>query len=251
MKCHNCNHSFTGNFCSNCGQKEIANTRLRFSEIVKDFFDNVFNVHKGWFFTFWSLLIHPGAVGKSYIAGQRKKYTNPSRYLIIAIAIQAFLDYWVLHPELIEQPDFVNFPFLSEYINKNMAFWNHTLATKYALIHNLSMILIFPLAFMGLFKRLKYNGTELLIVNFYYFATGLIVTLMAILTCKQLVGSNLNTPLIITVTFLYVIWANMSFFSEVNFLNRLLKIFIAVLLFMLIRVFFLVYLLSILFPIVT
>ena len=250
MTCNNCQNKYSGKFCSNCGQRDIANNRLKFSEIINDFFDNAFNIHKGLFFTFWTLIINPGKVGRSYIAGQRKKFTNPARYLIIAIAIQAFFDYWFLQPELTQQPDFVNFSFLSENVNENMAFWNHTLATKYALIHNLSMILIFPTIFIFLFKRLEYNFTELLTVNFYYFSSGLIVTLIAILTYGLLFESGMKTPVIILVTFLYVIWANMSFFNEVTFWKRLLKILIAVFLFMIIRVFFMIYILSILFPIV-
>ena len=250
MNCNNCQNKYSGKFCPNCGQRDVANNRLKFSEIINDFFDNAFNIHKGLFFTFWTLIINPGKVGRSYIEGQRKKFTNPARYLIIAIAIQAFFDYWFLQPELTQQPDFVNFSFLSEKVNKNMAVWNHTLATKYALIHNLSMILIFPAIFVFLFKRLKYNFTELLTINFYYFSSGLIVTLIAILTYGQLFESGMKTPLIILVTFSYVIWANMSFFNEVKFWNRLIKILIAVFLFMLIRVFFLIYILSVLFPII-
>jgi len=155
VNCNNCQNKYSGKFCPNCGQRDIANNRLKFSEIINDFFDNAFNIHKGLFFTFWTLIVNPGKVGKSYIKGQRKKFTNPARYLIIAIAIQAFLDYWFLQPELTQQPDFVNFSFLSEKVNKNMAFWNHTLATKYSLIHNLSMILIFPAAFVLSFQKIK------------------------------------------------------------------------------------------------
>lgn len=250
MNCKNCQNTYAGKFCSNCGQRDIANKRLRFSEIISDFFDNAFNIHKGLFYTFWNLLVNPGKVGKSYIEGRRKEFTNPARYLIIAIAIQAFIDYWFLQPELTQQPDFINFSFISEEINKNMAFWNHTLATKYSLIHNLSMILIFPATFVFLFKKLKYNFTELLTINFYYFSSGLIVTLFTLLTYGQFFKNKMETPLIIGVTFSYVIWANMSFFNEVKFWNRLIKVLIAVFIFMLIRVFFMIYFLSILFPIV-
>ena len=250
MNCNNCNNNYSGRFCSNCGQRDIANNRLKFSEITSDFFDNAFNIHKGLFFTLWTLIINPGKVGKSYIEGQRKKFTNPARYLIIAIAIQAFLDYWFLRPGLTQQPDFVNFVFLSEDVNKSMAFWNYTLATKYTLMHNLSMILIFPAAFIFLFKKLKYNFTELLVINFYYFSNGLIITLIVLLTYSQLFESRMKTPFIILVTFSYVIWANMSFFKEVKFWNRLVRVLIAVFLFILIRVFFMIYILSVLFPIV-
>jgi hypothetical protein len=250
VNCKNCQNKYSGKFCSNCGQRDIANNRLKFSEIISDFFDNAFNIHKGLFFTFWSLIVSPGNVGKSYIEGQRKIFTNPARYLIIAVAIQAFLDYWFIQPELTQQPDFINFSFLSEKVNTTMAYWNHTLATKYSLIHNLSMILIFPVAFLFLFKRLKYNFTELLTINFYYFSTGLVLTVFTIFTYAHLFENDLKTSFIIGITFSYIIWANMSFFKEVKFWSRLFRIFLAILLFMFIRVFFMIYVLSIIYPIV-
>lgn len=247
--CKNCKTDFSGSYCSNCGQRDIANYRLKFKDAVNDFADNAFNIHKGLFYSFWNLIIKPGIVGRAFIAGQRKRFTNPVRYLIIAVALQAFMDYWVLNPELNEQPDFINFTFLSDGVNNSMAHWNLTLATKYALIHNLSMILIFPAAFLVLFKKLKYNFTELLTVNFYYFSTGLILTLLTIVVFYMTTGNGLPVPAIILVTMSYVVWSNMSFFNNVKFLERLLKVLTAMLFFMLFRVFFVVYLLSVLFPI--
>lgn len=248
MKCNNCQHNYSENFCGHCGQRAVANKRLQFSDIISDFFDNAFNIHKGLFFTFWNLIIKPGKVGNDYIAGQRKKYTNPVRFLIIAIAIQAFVDYWFLHPELTQQPDFINVPFLSDTINESMAYWNHTLATQYALIHNLTMIFIFPIIFIWLFKKLKYNFTELLAVNFYYFSAGLIIVLLIILAFSLFNTSILPKVVIILTTLSYTVWANMQFFKKVSFWSRIFKVFIALLIFMLVRVFLLVYVLSILFP---
>ena len=248
-KCKNCQTVFEGNFCSNCGQRDISNNRLKFSDTIADFFDNVFNIHKGLFYTFWNLIIKPGEVGLAYIGGQRKKFTNPVRYLIIAVAIQAFLDYWFIHPELNQQPDFLYFPFLSENINSSMAIWNQTLAIKYSFIHNLSMILIFPISFLVLFKKLRYNFTELLTVNFYYFSTGLILTISTILFYSQIFGHQMPTAVIILITMSYVIWTNMNFFKKVKVWERLLKVLTAMVFFMFFRVFLVVYVLSLLFPI--
>jgi hypothetical protein len=248
VTCNNCNTTYSGSFCSNCGQRAIANKRLKFKDIVNDFVDNAFNIHKGLFYTFWNLIIKPGMVGRTFISGQRKRFTNPVRYLIIAVAIQAFMDYWFLNPELTEQPDFISFTFLSESVNNSMAHWNHILATQYSLIHNLTMIFIFPAACLVLFKKLKYNFTELLTVNFYYFSTGLILTLFTIIAFYVITGNSIPVPAIILATMSYVIWSNMSFFNNVRFLNRLLKVLTAMLFFMLFRVFFVVYILSVLFP---
>ncbi|MBT8288380.1 MAG: DUF3667 domain-containing protein [Flavobacteriaceae bacterium] len=250
MDCKNCSHTYDGKFCPNCGQNSRANKKLVFSELVNDFFDNVFNVNKGLPYTFFNLIVNPGMVGRAYILGKRKRFTNPVRYLIIAVAIQAFIDYWFIHPELTEQPDFFYFSFLTERINDNMAIWNHTLATKYAFIHNISMILIFPMAFLVLFKKYGFNFTELLTVNFYYFSTGLILTISTILIFDQIIMINLPVPFIIMVTLGYVVWSNMKFFDSVSFWERLLKVVLALFIFMIIRVFFVVYVLSIIFPVI-
>lgn len=250
MKCHNCQYNYSEKYCPNCGQRAVANRRLQFSDIISDFFDNAFNIHKGLLFTFWNLIKQPGNVGSAYISGQRKKYTNPVRFLIIAIALQAFVDYWFIHPELTQQPDFINISFLSDEINKSMAFWNHTLATQYSLIHNLTMIFIFPLVFTFLFKKLKYNFTELLAVSFYYFSAGLVIILALILAFDMFSDTTLPKAVIIIITMLYITWTNMHFFGKVPFWKRFLKVLIALLIFMLVRVFLLVYLLSILFPLI-
>lgn len=248
-KCNNCSRNFDGNYCSHCGQRSIANERLNFKVVFNDFLDNVFNIHKGLIHTFWRLIINPGEVGRQYIEGRRKMYTNPVRYLIIAIAIQAFLDYWFIHPEMTKKPDFINFAFLSENLNESMALWNHTLATKYSLVHNLSMILIFPATFLFLFRKQRYNFTELLTINFYFFSNGLILTVTSIFLFLQVAALHLPIPIIIAITMSYVIWTNMSFFNEVAFWKRISKIIIAMLIFMIFRVYLMVYLLSLFFPI--
>lgn len=247
-KCKNCLTDFKGHFCSKCGQRNISNKRLKFYDIVADFFDNVLNLHKGLFYTFWNLIIKPGEVGLAYIGGQRKRFTNPVRYLIIAVAIQAFLDYWFIHPELNRQPDFLEFPFLSENTNKSMAIWNHTLAVKHSFLHNLSMILIFPISFLVIFRKLKYNFTELLTVNFYYFSTGLILTISTILIYVLSFDHPLPIPIIILITMSYVIWTSMDFFKEVKFWERIIKVLTAMVIFIFFRVFLVVYILSLLFP---
>jgi hypothetical protein len=246
-KCQNCNKNFTGNFCSACGQRDIANQRLQWGEVVSDFLDNFFNLDKGFLFTFWQLLKKPGTVGRSFIRGERKKYTNPIRYLIIAVAIQAFMDYWFLQAEPGSNVEFFNIPFLSEETNERMAVINHLMATKYAFIHYCSMIILFPAIFYLIFRKLHYRYIELLTINFYYFATSLLIILI-ILTGGLSLNIFIPIPVIILTTMGYIFWCNFLFYSDVSRLKRFLFLLISIVLFMLIRVFLLIYLLSIFFP---
>lgn len=132
MKRNNCNNfgtDYYGNFCFNFGQVDSANNKLAFSNIAKDYFDNTFNIHKGFFFTFWNLIIQPSKVAKSYIRVKRKTYTNPTRYLVIALAALATIEYWTQINEVINNDNFEGFSFLSEELNNSARQWDLRLLT--------------------------------------------------------------------------------------------------------------------------
>ena len=246
--CRNCQELFEGNYCFNCGQREIANHRIKFTEVMKDFFDNSFNLHKGFFYTFWSLIIEPGEVGRAYIAGRRKAYTNPTRFLIIAVAVQAFIDYWFQTPEALEKSGFFTFPFLSDTLNDSMEIWNYMLSIDYALANNLFQVFVLPAIFYVLFKRLGYNFTELLTINFYYAGVFLLIV-MPLIAINKIVFDHLVTVKSFVIFYIiYYLWATLSFFRDVPFLKRLTKIIFALFIAFIIRIFVLPILLSVFFP---
>ena len=144
QKCKNCQNIFDGAYCHNCGQRDIGNQRLQMGEVINDFFDNIFNLHKGFLFTFWNLIIIPGSVAHSYINGKRKTFTNPTRYMVIALAFQTFIDYWFKTTDVIKNETYYTFSFLSNSLNKSMEIWNIKLAVEYILLTNLFMIILIP-----------------------------------------------------------------------------------------------------------
>lgn len=245
--CNNCHQPFIGNYCSHCGQRDIANQRLQMVEVVNDFFDNTFNFHKGFFYTFWNLMITPGKVAHSYINGQRKLFTNPTRYMVIALAFQTFVDYWFKTTEVIENDPYFYFSFLSAEINKSMELWNVRFAVEYILFSNLFMIVVMPGLFHFLFKYLSYNYTELLATSFYFIPSILFITMPFLFITKVVLGINVSKDIIIMLFISYMIWSNLSFFKSVPFWPRLLKILIAIIIFMILRIFFLPYLFTLIY----
>lgn len=237
IKCKNCQNSFTGNFCSNCGQRHIGNKRLQMREVINDFFDNTFNLHKGFFFTMWKLLITPGKVAHAYINGQRKSFSNPTRYMVIALAFQTFIDYWFKTTDIIENETYFYFSFLSEELNKSMQIWNVKLAVEYILLTNLFMIVLLPALFYFAFKALKLNYTELLTTSFYFFSTILFITMPFLFITKVLIGIYVSKEVIIVIFMSYLLWSNMQFFNKIHIWKRLLKIVLVIAVFMAIRVF--------------
>jgi len=246
--CKNCNQSFEGNFCSNCGQRKIANKRLHIKEVIVDFFDNTFNIHKGFFFTLWNLFIKPGKVAQAYIDRKRKSYTNPTRFMVVGLAFQTFIDYWFQTTEIIKQDDYFYFSFLSEAMNTSMEIWNVKLAVEYILLTNLFNIVLFPFLLYITFKPLKYNYTELLSASFYYIPTILFITMPFLFVTKVLMGIYVSKEVIILIFVGYLFWSFLYLFKKMVFTQRLLRLVLAIGLFMLIRTLFLPFLLSYFYP---
>ena len=226
--CKNCNQTFEGNFCNTCGQRKIGNKRLHMKEVFLDFLDNTFNLDKGFFFTLWNLLIKPGKVAQSYINGQRKAFINPTRFMVIGLAFQTFIDYWFKTPEIIKQDDYFYFSFLSEAMNTSMEIWNVKLAVEFILLTNIFNILFFPVLLYLLFKPLKYNYTELLSTSFYFFPAILFIVMPFLFVTKVLLDVHVTKEVIIIIFTSYLFWSYLSFFTSMKFSQRIFRFFIAV-----------------------
>ena len=247
--CNNCGTNYEGNFCFNCGQIKSANHRLVISSIVKDFFDNTFNIHKGFFYTFWNLIIHPSKVSKSYIQGKRKSYTNPTRYLVIALAALAFMEYWAQMNEVINNDSFEGYPFLSDRLNNSARLWDLRLLTDWTLLGNLLEALVFPLGFYWLFKKLKYNYSELLVFSFYLISNSIFITILLVGFPKLLLSYNSPTLFVFGTIIAYYVYALFNFFKEIPLIRRITFIFIGLIIFFALRFLLIPMILALLFPI--
>ena len=92
MVCKNCNASFEGKFCSNCGQPASIH-RLTIRHFLHELFHAMTHADKGFLLLARELLIRPGYVAREYVDGKRKKYFNPLSFLVITAAISAFVTY--------------------------------------------------------------------------------------------------------------------------------------------------------------
>ncbi len=85
--CLNCGDPLTGRFCSRCGQS--ASTRaLTIRTVLSDALDHIFGYESLLFRTFLELNYTPGIVARRYVDGQRKRYTNPLKYCLLAATIE-------------------------------------------------------------------------------------------------------------------------------------------------------------------
>ena len=90
--CANCGDPRIGDFCPQCGQKQLSE-RLKFWELVTNLFSRLTDIEAGLFHTFWSLCRNPGRVARDYVSGKQRPYTNPLTYFFIAATTQ-ILAFW-------------------------------------------------------------------------------------------------------------------------------------------------------------
>ena len=87
LTCKNCDHQFTGKFCSNCGQsvKELERP-IRF--MIADFMGTIITFDTRLIKTLVTILFKPGCLTIDFLAGKRARYMPPFRfYLFISFVM--------------------------------------------------------------------------------------------------------------------------------------------------------------------
>ncbi len=210
-QCLNCETTYTGNFCPECGQKKNTH-RYTFSAILHDIPHSVFHIDKGLFFTFKELLIRPGKTIKSFIEGKRINYFLPFAYLFLLSAISSFTEHQadqLLHL----QKDF------------NLALFPKVAAF---FVHYPALVLVAMIPIISLWSWIfnldtKYNYWENFIMNTYLVAQFnlfyILNSLIVISTHKHI---HTVTPTILAFMG-YVTFAYLQFFNHKFSFGRLFK----------------------------
>ena len=85
--CRNCGAALAGHYCSQCGQRETGR-ELRFSDLISEFFGEIFTWDSRIWRTLAPLLFRPGFLTTEFMAGRRARYVPPLRlYLIISFIL--------------------------------------------------------------------------------------------------------------------------------------------------------------------
>jgi Protein of unknown function (DUF3667) len=77
------------NYCPGCGynfKPQRITTKLLLSQVYK-----AFDLDFGILYTLHALFYQPGETLRSYLAGERKRITNPFRFYLLALVLQGFL----------------------------------------------------------------------------------------------------------------------------------------------------------------
>ncbi|TNE62792.1 MAG: DUF3667 domain-containing protein [Alphaproteobacteria bacterium] len=85
-RCTNCGSSLNGPFCHICGQKD-DNIERPIWTFLMDMLDNILQADSKILRSLYFLLLLPGGLTRSYMGGQRARFTPPLRlYLLVSVA---------------------------------------------------------------------------------------------------------------------------------------------------------------------
>jgi RNA polymerase subunit RPABC4/transcription elongation factor Spt4 len=126
--CKNCEHTFQGNFCPNCGQKaETSEIDLHF--IVHEVPHSAFHINKGIFYTIKELSLRPGKTIRAFIAGKRIYHFPPLTYVILMSTIYLLIKGLQVHF------GFDELKHSQEFVRKHQLAFFISIIPSYALIY--------------------------------------------------------------------------------------------------------------------
>lgn len=206
--CKNCNHTFTGNYCNNCGQAAETH-RLDFHYLAHDIQHGLFHIDRGIFYTAKELFTRPGNSIREFIDGKRVNHFKPISLLIILASVYGVL-YHSFHIHLMANtPD----------SKLNLTEFNEWTATHFAWI-TLATVPIYTLGTYLCFRKQGYNVFEFFILNTFKAAQRL----LAHIALFPLLYYFNDTPNLKTVNaVIYSIDVCLIFWTNIQFFNKLTK----------------------------
>jgi hypothetical protein len=228
--CKNCNHSFEGKFCNNCGQS--AKTReINFKNTIQEFQQSIIQIDKGIFFTTKQLLLKPGLTIREYLEGKRVNHFKPFAYILVLSTIYALLSISFNKSTFItEFIDGVNAGITEKSTNKlefltGFFEW----ATSNYAYFTLLTIPIWSLASYLCFIRAKFNYFEHLILNSYLAGLRTVIYLMILSFTFFIEDQSINDGIDVFKSYLGMGLTFLVYYQFFNLTSPFKKIFLTLL----------------------
>ncbi|MET2985979.1 DUF3667 domain-containing protein [Aureibaculum conchae] len=215
--CKNCQSNLIANYCSKCGQRASVH-KVTFKETLQDFIDVVFSVNSPLLLTLKLLVVNPGKLFREYLNGKRKTYYKPVPFFILVTLI------FVLVKSLL------NYDPMQNMVEAGGIGVSQNLITNAGVfmaknVNNIIFTFVFTFAVavkLLFFKR--YTFAEYIAISFYVIGFYIVITTV-LMFGLQYVGAQYRMVPFIVMLF-YMIYALLSFFQRISFLNIIKIIFI-------------------------
>lgn len=227
LTCKNCNHIYTGHYCSNCGQT-TETYRINFRFLWHEIRHSLFHFDEGILYSGKQLFTRPGHSIREFIEGKRVKHLKPISLVILLASLYGLL-YHYFHISFVEttaQP--------STEAGIDVVEFNEWMGTHYAW----TTLLLIPLYTIGTsiaFRKQGYNVVEYFILNTFKASQKMFVHIATFPLLYYFNGTPKMRTLsliiyLIDVVFIY--WTNAQFFNKMSFIKSFLLTLLSQLIFL-------------------
>ncbi len=216
--CRNCGRAVADRYCPGCGQERIEG-RLTVRRAAAEGLGNLLGGEHGFVFTLLQLSRRPGAALREYVAGRRRPYTGPFKYLAVWAAVVVLLLSWIDLDAYAPPREMLSAAQVARLgMPPELPAWLHEFNVLVRRFANVTYLLSLPLlaAITRLvFRRAGYNYAEHLVFNAYVTAQGSLVLVGTLLAFLPWLSASTYVAFLVTEIALggvYFTWAAIGFF---------------------------------------
>jgi len=181
ITCKNCNTSYKGKFCYNCGQPASTH-RLDLHSVWHDIEHGLLHIDNGIFYTLIQLFTRPGHSIREYIEGKRVRHFKPVSLVIILATIYALLNHF-LHLSIVDETANSvksNVSGLSFSVSgaKSELLGAATFIESHFAILQLLQLPFYAAASWLAFRKIGYNYMEHLVINAFIRGQAIVISIL-------------------------------------------------------------------------
>lgn len=207
--CKNCNQTYTGHYCNNCGQPADTH-KINWHFLWHDIQHGLLHFDKGIPYSLKQLFTRPGDSVREFIEGKRVKHFKPLSLVVVLATLYGVL-YHYFHINLINAASVDS---KIDYLE-----FNDWMATHFSWI-TIACIPIFTIGTYVCFRKQRYNFVEFFVLNTFKASQKLFAHLLSF---PLLIYYN-GTPEIKNVTsIIYLIDIIITFWTNIQFFNKMSK----------------------------
>lgn len=203
--CKNCNTTFTGKFCNNCGQTADTH-KINFHFLWHDIQHGLLHFDEGIPYSLRQLFTRPGHSIREFIEGKRVRHFKPLSLVVVLATLYGFLFHY----------------FHLNYLNTSSDnSFDYESMNDWVLTHfSWTTVLTIPLYTVGTyiaFKNQGYNFVELFVLNTFKASQRLFVQILTFpvaLYLYKLGHSNWFQTITYLIGLALIFWTNIQFFNK-------------------------------------
>jgi hypothetical protein len=164
--CLNCGNTFHGNYCNRCGQKANTNRLTLLQVFSHDLLYGLYNIQGSFFPTLKELFTRPGHATREYVQGKRIDFFNYFTLFVLVVTLHHILQNNTNHR--VED-------LFATHVNKKVFLLYNNLLRNHEKLVAFALIPINALISLSLFKRVRQNYAEHLVLSVYKTSGSLLV----------------------------------------------------------------------------